>query len=67
MYLTINISNKDLSDSLNNLSETIHINASLGALINGKDGITPHIGENGNWWIGDVDTGVPTSAGGGRI
>ena len=28
----------------------------------GKDGITPHIGDNGNWWIGDTDTGV--SAGG---
>ena len=24
----------------------------------GKDGIIPHIGENGNWWIGDNDTGV---------
>lgn len=24
----------------------------------GKDGQTPHIGDNGNWWIGDVDTGV---------
>ncbi len=24
----------------------------------GKDGDTPYIGENGNWWIGDVDTGV---------
>ncbi len=24
----------------------------------GKDGVTPHIGENGNWWIGDADTGV---------
>lgn len=24
----------------------------------GADGITPHIGENGNWWIGDKDTGV---------
>ena len=24
----------------------------------GKDGITPHIGENGNWWIGETDTGV---------
>ena len=23
----------------------------------GNDGVTPHIGENGNWWIGDVDTG----------
>lgn len=24
----------------------------------GMDGLTPHIGENGNWWIGDTDTGV---------
>lgn len=23
----------------------------------GKDGITPHIGENGNWYIGEQDTG----------
>ena len=24
----------------------------------GEDGETPYIGENGNWWIGDKDTGV---------
>ncbi len=24
----------------------------------GQDGLTPHIGENGNWWIGDIDTGI---------
>ena len=24
----------------------------------GVSGITPHIGENKNWWIGDVDTEV---------
>lgn len=24
----------------------------------GKDGDTPYIGSNGNWWIGSVDTGV---------
>lgn len=24
----------------------------------GKDGFTPYIGRNGNWWIGDTDTGV---------
>lgn len=24
----------------------------------GVNGLTPHIGENGNWWIGDTDTGV---------
>lgn len=24
----------------------------------GEDGLTPYIGENGNWWVGDTDTGV---------
>lgn len=24
----------------------------------GKDGLTPYIGLNGNWWIGEEDTGV---------
>ena len=24
----------------------------------GLNGITPHIGENGNWWIGTTDTGI---------
>ncbi|MEG2061746.1 MAG: PL29 family lyase N-terminal domain-containing protein, partial [Alistipes sp.] len=24
----------------------------------GDDGVTPHIGDNGNWWIGTTDTGV---------
>ena len=26
----------------------------------GVDGITPHIGDNGNWFIGDTDTGMPS-------
>ena len=26
----------------------------------GKDGITPHIGDNGNWYLGDTDTGKPS-------
>lgn len=25
----------------------------------GENGITPHIGSNGNWWIGTTDTGEP--------
>ena len=29
---------------------------------NGADGLTPRIGENGNWWLGDTDTGVPAAA-----
>lgn len=24
----------------------------------GSDGVTPHIGDNGNWYLGDEDTGV---------
>ena len=26
----------------------------------GADGVTPHIGENGNWFIGDTDTEMPS-------
>lgn len=28
----------------------------------GTDGVTPHIGDNGNWYIGDTDTGVKAAA-----
>lgn len=31
----------------------------------GTNGITPHIGENGNWYIGDTDTGVKAEGTGG--
>ena len=27
----------------------------------GEDGDTPYIGENGNWWIGNTDTGIKAS------
>lgn len=33
--------------------------------VQGADGQTPYIGENGNWFIGDIDTGVNASGGGG--
>ncbi len=26
----------------------------------GADGITPHIGDNGNWYVGETDTGKPS-------
>lgn len=29
----------------------------------GDNGITPHIGENGNWYLGDEDTGKPSRGG----
>ena len=28
----------------------------------GANGLTPHIGSNGNWWIGDDDTGIYSGA-----
>ena len=28
----------------------------------GEDGLTPHIGQNGTWWVGDTDTGIYVSA-----
>ena len=33
---------------------------------NGADGLTPVIGENGNWWIGDTDTGVKAGGADGK-
>ena len=32
----------------------------------GADGLTPHIGANGNWWIGDEDTGVKAQGDNGK-
>ncbi len=32
------------------------------ATAKGKDGVTPHIGDNGNWYIGETDTGVKAEA-----
>ena len=29
--------------------------------VTGENGKTPHVGENGNWWIGETDTGVSAS------
>ena len=33
----------------------------------GKDGITPTIGENGNWYLGDADTGKPSRGENGAV
>ena len=32
----------------------------------GEDGVTPHIGENGNWYLGDTDTGVKAQGANGK-
>lgn len=51
--VTISVEHTNPDDTVARESETVY---------DGKNGITPHIGDNGNWWIGDTDTGV--SAGG---
>lgn len=33
----------------------------LGVVV-GADGLTPFIGDNGDWWIGELDTGVKAAA-----
>lgn len=33
----------------------------------GEPGTTPHIGENGNWWIGENDTGISALPDGGAV
>ena len=29
-----------------------------GGMLKGADGLTPYVGENNNWWMGDADTGI---------
>lgn len=52
----------ELVSSLNNVDTyIIYFNdgtTTSFTITNGKDGETPIIGENGNWWIGEVDTGI---------
>ncbi|MBQ8177566.1 MAG: InlB B-repeat-containing protein [Clostridia bacterium] len=52
----IGAAGKDGKDGLDGINGKDGVNGEDGA--NGLDGITPHIGENGNWWIGETDTGV---------
>lgn len=48
-----------MSNLTNNTAELNKILAAVNALPEaGSGGITPHIGANGNWFIGETDTGV---------
>lgn len=42
-----------IKDASGNVQEVIALRGKTG-----QAGITPHIGTNGNWWIGETDTGV---------
>ena len=51
---------KESSDGLEDSYKIVFSDNSVKyfSVTNGSDGLTPYISENGNWWIGDVDTGV---------
>ena len=50
---------KDIAQSVRTDADNGKFNGAKGDTgAAGKDGLTPHIGENGNWWIGDTDTGI---------
>ena len=49
---------QNVAEDINALDVRIEdIEAKVGA--GGANGLTPHIGANGNWWIGDTDTLKP--------
>lgn len=54
-----NHANKDTLDLLSTADGKLKYNGSDVGL-KGTNGITPHIGENGNWYIGSTDTGKPS-------
>ncbi len=55
---------KHAGGSWNNL---VDLNLLVGEKGNkGDDGLTPFIGHNGNWWIGEEDTGVKAAASDGK-
>ena len=43
------------------LAYTNGASINLGRVV-GEDGLTPYIGDNGNWWLGEKDTGVSSIA-----
>ena len=64
---------KATGDAISSLSEEMLTDAELSNAVdnalaqakesgefNGKDGITPTIGENGNWYLGETDTSKPS-------
>lgn len=50
----------DTSVDVKSLVEDALRQAQQSGSFNGANGITPHIGSNGNWFIGDEDTGKPS-------
>ena len=47
-------------DDLQDATDKALAQAKASGEFDGADGVTPHIGENGNWYIGNTDTGKPS-------
>ena len=47
-------------DNLQSATDAALAQAKASGEFDGTDGTTPHIGDNGNWYIGDDDTGKPS-------
>ncbi len=56
----------DTSVEVKSLIEDALRQAQQSGAFNGSNGITPHIGDNGNWFIGDEDTGKPARGSDGK-
>ncbi|MGN1013853.1 MAG: hypothetical protein ACI4PM_00690 [Butyricicoccus sp.] len=48
------------------LQSGVEFTPKFGEIQLGKDGVTPTIGENGNWYLGDTDTGKPSQGADGK-
>lgn len=48
-------------------SNGLKMTTTVPEVLKGEDGETPKIGDNGNWWIGDTDTGVAAQGDSPRI
>ena len=47
---------------IDNADGSGNANITYKGTLKGTDGTTPHIGENGNWFLGETDTGVKAAA-----
>ena len=47
-------------DNLQSATNAALAQAKASGEFDGNDGTTPHIGDNGNWYLGDTDTGKPS-------
>ena len=49
---------KNVAEDINALNARVdELDGKVGT--GGGNGLTPHIGDNGNWWLGNNDTGQP--------